>query len=110
MDKKMKKIKKIKEAKKIKLDSYIEGDLQVTKSVYKIDPNTDFVTTPWGTRVKADDVVKVLEEYYSLPEKDKESEKQAAAADEATPKKPKKQPAEGDEAAPKKRTSKKKEE
>lgn len=70
-------IKTEKEAEIINVNKYVEEDLQITETVKKVDPDTDTLTTPWGIKVKANDIVKVLEEYYSLSDEDKEKEKSA---------------------------------
>lgn len=73
----MPKKKKEKEAKIVGVRNYIKGDLEITETVKKVDPTTDFLTTPWGSKVKSGDVVRVLEEYNSLPIEDQEREKKA---------------------------------
>jgi hypothetical protein len=71
--KKKKKIEK--EAEVLGVKKYTEGDMQITETAKKVDETTDTLSTPWGTKVKANDVVKVLEEYYALSAEDKEKEK-----------------------------------
>lgn len=73
----MPKKKKEKEAKILGSRQYIEDDMQITETAKKIDSTTDVLTTPWGTKVKANDVIKVLEEYYALSQEDKDKEKLA---------------------------------
>lgn len=57
--------------------TYREGDLEVTETAKEINKTTDYLTTPWGSKVKANDVITVLEEYYALSDEDKEKEKDA---------------------------------
>lgn len=68
--------KKEKEAKIFNTKQYVKDDIQITETVKVIDTDTDFLTTPWGTKVKATDIVKVLDEYYSLSKEEREKEKQ----------------------------------
>lgn len=64
-----------KEAEILGVKKYIEGDLQITETAKQLDETTDILTTPWGTKVKANEVIKVLEEFYSLSDEDKIKEK-----------------------------------
>lgn len=73
MPKKKKKIEK--EAEILGVKKHTEGDLQITETAKKIDETTDTLTTPWGTKVKANDVIKILEEFYVLSAEDKAKEK-----------------------------------
>lgn len=67
----------LKEAETIKIDEYVDGDMQITETAKKIDYDTDIFTTPWGTQVKADDIVAVLEQYHALSQEDRDKEKDA---------------------------------
>lgn len=75
--KKTKVISSPKEAEILDYKKYTEGDMEITETVKKIDSTTDILTTPWGTKVGAKDVLKVLEEYYALSPEDKQKEKEA---------------------------------
>ena len=66
-----------KEAEILGVKKYTEGDMQITETAKKVDETTDILTTPWGTKVKANDVISALEEYYSLSPEDKIAEKAA---------------------------------
>ena len=78
--KKSKKQKPVKEAKVLGVETHIEDDMKVTTTTKLVTPDTDVVTTPWGTTVKANDVTKVLEEYYALSLEDRTNEKNAWVA------------------------------
>ena len=80
MKKSKKEVKEIKEAKEAKIlgvNKYVKGDCKITETVKEIAEDTDFITTPWGTRVKANDVTSVLEEFYSLSPEERENEREA---------------------------------
>ena len=66
-----------KEAKVLGVREYTKGDMKITETAKEIDETTDTLTTPWGTKVKANDVITVLEEYYALSPEDRENEKDA---------------------------------
>jgi predicted CopG family antitoxin len=68
---------KEKEAKTLSTRKYVEGDMQFTETAKQVDPDTDILTTPWGTKVNAHDVTRVLDEYYSLSKEDQEREKKS---------------------------------
>lgn len=72
-----KKEKPLKEAEVLGVKKYTEGDMEVTETIKKVDQTTDILTTPWGTKVKANEIIKVLDEYYSLTPEYRESEKTA---------------------------------
>jgi len=69
-----------KEAKVLGVREYTKGDMKITETAKEIDETTDSLTTPWGTKVKANDVITVLEEYYALSDEDRENEKEAWVA------------------------------
>jgi hypothetical protein len=73
--KKTKKTKKEKEAEILSVKKYTKDDMEFTETVKKIDKTTSVLTTPWGTKIKANDITKVLDEYYSLSPEDREREK-----------------------------------
>jgi len=64
-----------KESEVLSVKKHIEGDMEITETAKVIDNETDVFVTPWGSKVKAKDVIKVLDEYYSLSSEDKISEK-----------------------------------
>jgi len=55
----------------------MEDDLKITTTTKLIMPDTDIMTTPWGTKVQAGDFVKVMEEYYALSPQEQKNEKNA---------------------------------
>jgi len=66
-----------KKEKVLAVRKYIEDDLEITETAKQIDEDTETITTPWGTEVKAGDIVRVLEEYYALSKEHQEREKEA---------------------------------
>jgi hypothetical protein len=54
---------------------HVEGELEITEKAKYIDETTNVYITPCGTKVKAKDIINVLEEYYNLTPSDRNREK-----------------------------------